>query len=868
VPIGQFLNQGQFSLRFTNLRINASGIPPAGNFTIARAHVDVRTYAPLTVNSAQTRPAVAFVRPAVDAAIGTPNSAGAGTWLLPVGFTENFLEAFKIRIAAGQDKSSAGVEYHTESGFKHTALGTVIGSASNGTRLGVRIANVPAGVALSAALQTSPSTHANFVQGADANGAGGTLQPPSSSFAPLTVNAGVATAAWEIVQADPAAVDTVGVVLRIENATQVQAQQIRSELAAGLVPLSPELLARASAPIPRFLDPVNPPAHVDIRVRPTGITTVPGGSSSSKFAPRQVVGSNRRFTYDVINDSSDAGTGTVIRGNAPPGFSYTQCSRSDGGPCSATGSEMTAELGTLDAGETVAVNIDATQLAPIPEGAYVENSVSVSTNEFDTQVESNTASSGYVEGTCAGPLTPSGAAFTSAGGQGAMTFPCVSLWSAQSTAEWITVLTGHTGNGPGSVTYAVAPHGEIVSRTGTIIAGGMIFNISQAAVCTYQLDSSGSTLPIGGGTGSFFLSTQAGCPWNASSNQTWAVVTTPSGSGQGPVNFTVNANSSGVQRTATISVGGRTHVITQQAAASSCVTSLTPGSDTVIAQGKRATFSIAATAGCAWSASSSASWLEVFPTSGTGSASTQWTAYPNFGTQPRTATITVGDKVFTVTQTVFGETVMRRFVRLLYFSFLARAASDSEVALHVNSGLSRGQLASGFMNSEEFNLGGRFVAGLYVGIINRDAEFTGWQFQRNALATQVVSQDQLVENFIGSAEFTLKFGVLTNTEFIRLLYRNILLREAGQPEVNAWLNVIADPANTRTVVARSFLNSPEFRQGTGGRLNAFLLYATLLLRDGSPTERASIEAQLINPAQLQPLVTAFANSAELNALLQ
>jgi hypothetical protein len=162
-----------------------------------------------------------------------------------------------------------------------------------------------------------------------------------------------------------------------------------------------------------------------------------------------------------------------------------------------------------------------------------------------------------------------------------------------------------------------------------------------------------------------------------------------------------------------------------------------------------------------------------------------------------------------------------------------------------------------------------FTAGLYLGIINRDAEFGGWQFQRQALAQGIVNQDQLVSNFLNSAEFSLKFGVLTNADFIRLMYRKILLREAGQSEVDAWLNVLSNPANTRTIAARSFLNSPEFQRGTGPRLLAFLLHSTLLLRDGTPAERASIETQLAaNPAQLQTLIDLFANSAEINALLQ
>lgn len=48
-------------------------------------------------------------------------------------------------------------------------------------------------------------------------------------------------------------------------------------------------------------------------------------------------------------------------------------------------------------------------------------------------------------------------------------------------------------------------------------------------------------------------------------------------------------------------------------------------------------------------------------------------------------------------------------------------------------------MVSNFVTSSEFNLGGRFTAGLYVGILARDAGYSGWLFQRNALATGLVS---------------------------------------------------------------------------------------------------------------------------------
>jgi hypothetical protein len=70
-------------------------------------------------------------------------------------------------------------------------------------------------------------------------------------------------------------------------------------------------------------------------------------------------------------------------------------------------------------------------------------------------------------------------------------------------------------------------------------------------------------------------------------------------------------------------------------------------------------------------------------------------------------------------------------------------------------------------------------------------------------------------------------------------------------------------------MACNFLNTPEFRQGTDARLTAFLLYATLLLRDSSQQERTDLKNVLeANPSSLDALLNIFANSPEISILLQ
>jgi hypothetical protein len=365
---------------------------------------------------------------------------------------------------------------------------------------------------------------------------------------------------------------------------------------------------------------------------------------------------------------------------------------------------------------------------------------------------------------------------------------------------------------------------------------------------TFSVPSTGASATFAGGvntavTDAQGIATSAGLSAN--------------GTAGGPYTVTASTGSASVSLT-----------LTNSGVEPICVTAVAPTATTVqpvvITRG---TLSITPV-NCPWLASSSAPWLELDSLSGS-SGTLGWTAYPNFGSAARTAIVTVGGRTFTVTQTASPDVVTRRFVRLLYFSFLGRPASDADVTAQVNSGLSRAQIAMNFLNTLEFNLGGRFVAGLYVGILERDAEFGGWQFQRQALARGLVNQDQLVSNFLNSPEFGLKFGVLTNDAFVRLMYRNILLREASPDEVNAWLNVLSNPANTRTIVARTFLNSPEFRNGTGSRLLAFLIYSTLLLRDGTPPERSNLETMLRNnPSQLASVVDSFVNGPEIGDILK
>jgi hypothetical protein len=337
------------------------------------------------------------------------------------------------------------------------------------------------------------------------------------------------------------------------------------------------------------------------------------------------------------------------------------------------------------------------------------------------------------------------------------------------------------------------------------------------------------------------------------------------------VDATVNY---GAQRTVGSLVGFAVVNFTQ--AANVCSDSLTQ--TTLAAGAGRTAATLPFTSDCAWTASSSAPWLQVYPLNGIGTVPVRYTVFPNFGTTVRTATITIGNRTFTVTQAPSTGTVTERFVKLLYFNFFGRLPSDAEVAFQVNSGLSREQLALNFFNSQEFSSGGRFIAGLYVGILNRDAEYGGWLFQRDALASGITDQSSVVDNFLNSSEFRLRYLTLTDAAFVSLMYSQVLRRTASQGEIQFQAAAIA-AGLSRSAFARNLLNSVEFSLGATPRLNTMLSYACLLQRDPSPSEYNAALAQsttiqaIPDPTARQnawrdQLLAPRVNGAELQSVLQ
>jgi hypothetical protein len=114
------------------------------------------------------------------------------------------------------------------------------------------------------------------------------------------------------------------------------------------------------------------------------------------------------------------------------------------------------------------------------------------------------------------------------------------------------------------------------------------------------------------------------------------------------VTLTVTANTTTNQRSAVVTVAGKSFTVTQPAP---CTVSLTPTNITALAAGGSGTISVGTLSSCSWTSSSSGGWITVTGAA-TGSGSVNYSVAANTGTSGRTGTITIGGATVTVTQGV------------------------------------------------------------------------------------------------------------------------------------------------------------------------------------------------------------------------
>ena len=258
---------------------------------------------------------------------------------------------------------------------------------------------------------------------------------------------------------------------------------------------------------------------------------------------------------------------------------------------------------------------------------------------------------------CTYALSPTSQNIPAAGGSGsvAVTSGTGCTWTALSNAAWVTITSGASGSGNGTVGYSVAAESTGASRTGTLTIGGQTFTIIQAAGCSYAIAPEVQNADAPESTFNVAVTAGSGCSWSATSNVPWITLrTTGPLTGDGVVQVTVSANT-GAARTGTATIAGRTLTVNQAAAPPPpppppCTFTVKPTDINVPADDKLVKIEVTTSSTCSWTAESQAAWISVTSgAAGTGSGDV-WIAMTKNEGPDRTGTVLVAGQTVNVRQ--------------------------------------------------------------------------------------------------------------------------------------------------------------------------------------------------------------------------
>jgi hypothetical protein len=233
-------------------------------------------------------------------------------------------------------------------------------------------------------------------------------------------------------------------------------------------------------------------------------------------------------------------------------------------------------------------------------------------------------------------------------------------WTLNENSTWINVAPA-SGSSNGSFTISYDENLTTQSRSATItVSGNGIANqtitVTQAgATAILTVDPTSLSLPSTAGNGS--VNVTSNTTWTVTDDATWLNIAPTSGSGNGTLNITFDANATLANRTATITISGngtpnRTISVTQ--AGIQAVLTVTPTTLNVSAQSGVTNFQI--DANIDWTIRSQATWFTLSTTQGSGPANVRINYQENTGTQSRSATITISsnnllpDRIVTINQ--------------------------------------------------------------------------------------------------------------------------------------------------------------------------------------------------------------------------
>lgn len=205
------------------------------------------------------------------------------------------------------------------------------------------------------------------------------------------------------------------------------------------------------------------------------------------------------------------------------------------------------------------------------------------------------------------------------------------------------------------------------------------------------------------------------------------------------------------------------------------------------------------------------------------------------------------------------------FIRQLYLDFLGREADGAGLAywtdLTNDDGSNIDEITRSFMFSAEFTPR-RAITRLYLAFFDRAPDLGGFDYWAGQINSGQANLDTISQSFVMSPEFVSTYGSLSDRDFIRLVYNNVLVRQPDQSGYDFWLNEMAN-GMTRGQLMTQFSESPEFVQNTRPAVDVILTYRGMLDRVPDSSGFIFWLGQIANDQNaVLSLITGFYNSPE------
>lgn len=260
---------------------------------------------------------------------------------------------------------------------------------------------------------------------------------------------------------------------------------------------------------------------------------------------------------------------------------------------------------------------------------------------------------GLAPASCNASLSATGVSIPTNGGNGTVDVSSSCAWNATTDTAWISITSGSSGSGNGTVGFSVQPHTGTTYRAGSITIAGQPFTVIQNA-CSYTLSYSTTSFPAAASSDSVTVTPSgASCLWTAVSNNSWITINSgSSATGSGIVNYSITSNPTTTARSGSMTIAGQTFTITQAGQpVTTCAYSVGAFNTALPSGSGSTTITVTTTSACTWKAIENVSWLSfsnISTIAGTNSVRLSYTS--NTSTSSRSTVITIAGKSYTVTQ--------------------------------------------------------------------------------------------------------------------------------------------------------------------------------------------------------------------------